>query len=301
MPESFRLLYLGLPLGALALMRDGLDVEAACISRPGSPGMRRVRQEMAKRGRLLLAKPDLSHDAVADLLGSTRPDLIVSWFWTRQIPIEVLRLAPMAFGVHPSLLPRLRGADPYFWALARREAITGVTAHELTPRYDDGPILAQRKLAIPEGCNSLQLARLLDRPSLALMREVAGRYARGEVLQAIPQDDERATDAPTPSDDDCEILWDWTVDEVLARIRAASPDPGAFTGFGDETVVITRARRAREVPAPLEPSDIVRSDEGVVICAADGAIVVLEARREGEDRSFKDDAVADLFPGVPVV
>jgi methionyl-tRNA formyltransferase len=213
----------------------------------------------------------------------------------------VIRLAPHAFGVHPSILPRHRGADPYFWALASRDRETGVTAHVLTPRYDDGAILAQRRLKIDDRWNSWGLARALDRPSLALMREITGRYARGEVIHAIPQDEERATEAPAPSDEDCELLWDWPVDQVLARIRAAAPEPGAFTGYGDDTVVITAARRAERVPALLEPGDIVRTGEGVVIRAADGAIVVLEARREGEERAFRGSAVLQLFPGIPAV
>lgn len=298
---GFRILYFGLPLGALALLRDGHDVALACISRPSLPGMRRLRREMARRGRLVLGKPDLEAPAVVELLGSIRPDLVVSWFWTRRIPMDVILLARHAFGVHPSLLPRHRGPDPYFWALAKGDLETGVTAHVLTPRYDDGAILAQRRIPIPAEVNSWQLARMLDRPSLALMREVTARYARGEVIPSIPQDEERATEAPVPSDEDCEIVWDWPVDQVLARIRAAAPEPGAFTGFGDDTVVILRARRADAVPAILEPGEIVGTSEGVVIRAGDGAILVLEARREGEERIYRGRAVLELFPGIPLV
>jgi methionyl-tRNA formyltransferase len=302
MPAAFRALYLGLPLGALLLLEDGIDVALACISRVNAPGMRRLRRRMADRGRLVLGRPDLESPAMVELIASVKPQLIVSWFWTRRIPADVVRLAPNGFGVHPSILPRYRGADPYFWAIANREAETGVTAHVLTPRYDDGAILAQRKMSVPPGCDSHSLARALDRPSLALMREIAGRYARGEVIRSIPQDDEKATEAPSPGDDDCELLWDWTADEVLARIRAASPEPGAFTGYNEDTVVITRARRARTMPdAPLEPGEIVQTEEGVLIAVADGAIIVTEARREGEERAFRDHAVAELFAGIPAV
>jgi methionyl-tRNA formyltransferase len=299
MAERFSILYLGLPLGALALLRDGHDLGVACISRPGSLGMHRLRRELAQRGRLILGKPDLDDANVREVLASVKPSLLVSWFWTRRIPWDVIRLAPNAFGVHPSLLPRHRGADPYYWALANRDAETGVTAHTLTPRYDDGAILAQRKMKIADGFNAWQLARALDRPSLALMRETAGRYSRGEKISGVPQDEERASDAPAPDDEQCEILWDKPVDEVLARIRAAAPEPGAFTGYNDDTVVILRAERARSVPAALEAGEIAQTKEGVVIRAADGAIVVREARREGDERSHRGDAVLELFGGIP--
>lgn len=299
MGTPFKVLYLGLPLGALALLHDGHDVRVACVSRVTSPGLRRLRRQMGEREGLVLARPDLDDANIKDVIASVKADLVVSWFWTRRIPLDVIRLAPRAFGVHPSLLPRHRGPDPYFWTLARRDTDTGVTAHLLTPRYDDGAILAQRRIKVPARGNSWQFAKALDRPSLALMREVTARYARGEAIQAMAQDDERATDAPAPTDEDCELLWEWTVDEVLARVRAAAPDPGAFTGYGDETVVILDAKRAEVVPAAVEPGDIVRTREGVIIRAGDGAIVLLEAKLEGDDAVRRGAAVAELFPGIP--
>jgi methionyl-tRNA formyltransferase len=299
MSAPFKVLYFGLPLGALALLSDGLDLRVACISRVTSPGLRRLRKKMLAREGLVLARPDLDSETVKELLASVKPDLVVSWFWTRRIPHDVITLAPHAFGVHPSLLPRHRGPDPYFWTLARRDIETGVTAHVLTPRYDDGAILSQRRIAVPTRGNSWQLAKALDRPSLALMRETTARYARGETIPPIPQDDEKATDAPAPTDEECEILWEWSVDEVIARVRAAAPDPGAFTGYGDETVVILDARRAEYVPKAVEPGEIVRTREGVIIRAGDGAVVVLEAKLEGEETVKRGAAVAEIFPGIP--
>jgi methionyl-tRNA formyltransferase len=301
MSTAFPIAYFGLPLGALALLNDGLDVRVACISRVTSPGMRRLRKLMSQRDGLILARPDLDTAPVREVVASCKPRLIVSWFWTRRIPNDVIRIAPNAYGVHPSLLPRHRGPDPYFWTLAKGDHDTGVTAHVLTPRYDDGDILVQRRIAVPADGNSWQLAKALDRPSLALMRELAARYARGETVKSMPQDDEHASDAPAPTDEDCEVLWEWTVDEVLARIRAAAPEPGAFTGYGEETVVLLAAKRARRVPEAIEPGEIVCTDEGVIVRAADGAIVITEARIEGNERVAKGPAISELFPGIPVV
>lgn len=297
--QGFPIVYLGLPLGALALLRDGHDVRVACISRPDLPGMRRLRRVMLERGGLVLARPDLAHADTVELLRSAKPSLLVSWFWTRKIPLDVLRLARRGFGVHPSLLPKYRGADPYFWAIAAGERETGVTAHVLTPRYDDGAILAQRRMAIPKLCNAWELAKALDRPSLALMRDVAARYARGETIPEIPQDEERATEAPAATDEDCELVWDWPVDDVIARVRAAAPDPGAFTGYDDKTVVILKVKPAEECPLALEPGDIVETAEGVLVRAADGGILVVEARAEDSDTIVRGAAVAQLFPGIP--
>ncbi len=297
--QGYSIIYLGLPLGALALLQDGHDVRVACISRPDLPGMRKLRRVMLERGGLVLARPDLAHQDTVEMLRAAKPALLVSWFWTKKIPLDVLRLCRRGFGVHPSLLPKYRGADPYFWVIAAGERETGVTAHVLSPRYDDGAILAQRRMPIPKDCNAWELAKALDRPSLALMRDVAGRYAKGESIPEIPQDEERATEAPAPSDEDCELVWDWPVDDVIARVRAAAPDPGAFTGYNDQTVVIVKVRPAKEVPLALEPGDIVETDEGVMVRAADGGVVVLEARGEDSDAIVRGRDVVALFPGIP--
>jgi methionyl-tRNA formyltransferase len=299
--QGYPIVYLGLPLGALALLHDGHDVRVACISRPDLPGMRRLRRIMLSRGGLILSKPDLTHTETVSMLRAAQPLLLVSWFWTKKIPPEVLRICRKSFGVHPSLLPKYRGADPYFWVIAAGERETGVTAHVLSPRYDDGPILAQRRVPIPKDCNAWELAKALDRPALALMRELAGRYARGETIPEIPQDEERATEAPAPSDEDCELVWDWPVEDVLARVRAAAPDPGAFTGYNDSTVVILKARPAVRVPLALEPGDIVETDEGVLVRAADGGIIIVQARAEGDPTTLEGAEVARLFPGIPRV
>jgi methionyl-tRNA formyltransferase len=297
--QGYSIVYFGLPLGALALLQDGLDVRVACISRPDLPGMRKLRRVMLERGGLVLARPDLAHPDTVEMLRAAKPSLLVSWFWTKKIPLEVLRLCRRGFGVHPSLLPKYRGADPYFWVIAAGERETGVTAHVLSPRYDDGAILAQRRMQIPKDCNAWELAKALDRPSLALMRDVAGRYARGESIPEIPQDEERATEAPAPSDEDCELVWDWPVDDVIARVRAAAPDPGAFTGYNDQTVVIVKVRPATDVPLALEPGDIVATNEGVMVRAADGGVVVVEARAEDSDVTVRGMDVVGLFPGIP--
>lgn len=289
-----RVLFFGLPLGALCLMRE-LTVVGACISRPEQPGMFRLRRRLDGP---ILERPDLEDPQVQEQLQELKPDLIVSWFWTKRIPLEVIALAPFAFNLHPSLLPRLRGPDPYFWAIARGEEETGVSAHVLTEAYDEGPILAQRRLPIPSNIDAWKLARLLDRPSLELMMEVATRHARGEELVQTPQDPALATRADESTAEDCELRWTWPVTTIVRRVRAAAPWPGAFTDFEGRTVVITKARAIAPVPGLAEGEGAIGED-GVVIAASDGAIVVLEARLEEDDAILRGLEVALLFGGLP--
>ncbi len=144
-----RFAYFGLPLGALALASRGVGPVVACIGHPDAPGMARLRATLGRAGTLVLGRPDLDDAGVVPALAASRPDAILSWFWPRCVPARVLALAPRgAFGVHPSLLPRWRGPDPYFWAIRSGDLVTGVTLHRLDERYDTGAVVAQHILRI---------------------------------------------------------------------------------------------------------------------------------------------------------
>jgi methionyl-tRNA formyltransferase len=271
-----RIAFFGLPLAAWLLHRDGHEIVYAGISRAG-PGLRRVRRALAGGVEL---KPDVTSREVIERVRSLAPERIVSWFWTTRLPVELLEVAPRgAFGVHPSLLPRHRGPDPYFWAIDTGDAVTGVTAHMLAGEYDTGAILAQREMPIDPRWNAWQLARALDRPSLALLRELT----RAEKLEGRAQDESHATLAPVPADEELEIDWTWTTARIERRVRAASPAPGAWAFFGDETLAITRVAPARSFPRALAPGEAAVVNGAAVVRTGDGAVELIEGRLDQGD------------------
>ncbi len=278
--DRLRIAFLGLPLAALLLARDGHEIVLAGICRRGAPGTRRLRALIGDAR--VDSRPALGK-AYLQRIRDARPDLLVSWFWTTKIPSELVALAPLGgFGVHPSLLPRWRGPDPYFWALDTGDAATGVTAHRLAAEYDTGSILATRVVAIEPGWNAWQLARALDRPSRALLRELTERLRRGERLAETSQDESLVTEAPAPGDELLEIDWHRPAERIARRVRAAAPYPGAWTFIGDAAVVVTRAEVV-ERPRGLEPGEGVVRDGRAVIAASVGGIALLEGRIVGDD------------------
>lgn len=265
--------------------------------------MRRLRRLAGERGFALWERPDLTRAAVRDeVLSLARPDAVLSWFWTRKLPRAVIDAAARgAFGVHPSLLPRWRGADPYFWAIRSGDRTTGVTAHRLDEEYDTGAIIASEQLAIDDDDDAWTLARKLDRPSLRLLRSIAARLAAGEKLEGVPQDEAHATAAPAPGEDDCTVRWDREADDVVRLVRAASPAPGAVAEIGDVAATLVRARRTDRVPRALVPGEAVWTREGVVVRAADAGVVLVRVAiddgRDGETVLDGED-IATLLPGI---
>jgi methionyl-tRNA formyltransferase len=288
-----RIAFVGLPLAALLLRSDGHEIVWAGICRKGAIGSRRLTRAIGA-GNVAMV-PDLAR-AFRDV-ASRSPDLIVSWFWTRKVPASFRGIAKLgAIGVHPSLLPRHRGPDPYFWAIDRGDAITGVTAHELEDEYDTGAILAKRELAIDPSWSAWRLAKKLDRPSLALLRDTVRAYAEGKPPPPVLQDEALATEAPQPTDDELELRWTDDAAQIARRVRAASPWPGAFTAIGDVDVTLTEVRVAssdRRSFAALAPGEaVVRADGIAIVRARDVSVELLRGRLEDDDGERELDARA---------
>jgi len=274
-----RIAFFGLPLAAVLLVSDGhrLVYAAACRK---APGLRRLQAKL--RPNDVHLRPDVSDPRTARQVADARPDLLVSWFWTTRLPDAILRIAP-AVGVHPSLLPRHRGPDPYFWAIDSGDEVTGVTAHVLDGQYDTGAVLLQRELRIDPTWNAWNLARALDRPGLGLLREVVRAHAVGRVPPAVAQDDSAATVAPEPLDDDLAIRWSWTAARIERRVRAAAPWPGAWTEIGNRIVTLLHVRPTRLYPRTLEPAEAAVREDGVAVIRTRDAAVELLAGRIDDD------------------
>ncbi len=282
-----RILYFGIPLGALALARAGFPPAAAVVGPLDLPGRRRLRRTLPRA--LLLGLPNLDVPEVQATLRSTEPDLVLSFFWPRRIPAEVLGWAP-ALGTHPSLLPRWRGPDPYYWAIAAGDTKTGVTLHRLGSEYDTGPIVAQTSVAIEPDDDAWSLAKRLDRPALALLIDAARRRAQGDPLLGTPQDPAGVTWAPVPRAEDLAIDWRQPAETIARRVRAAAPRPGATAQLGGAVVRVLRVALARETPPPgLMPAEAWRGAEGWCVRCGAGALRLLDVR-DDDDRPLDPSA-----------
>ncbi len=233
--------------------------------------MRRARHRSAE-GTLVLGCPELSDPSVARALRSTRPDATLCWFWPRRVPESILSLAP-AYGVHPSLLPDLRGPDPYYWAVLQNRWETGVTLHRLHPEFDTGPIVTQVQVRLAPGETGGTLARRLDRPSLALLVMAAEALASGVRLPERPQAGP-ASWAPRPTAADLALSWFEPAESLERKVRAAAPDPGATAVLGETWVRVLDAEVTAEVPQCLRPGEAYVTARGPVVRCGDGGLLL---------------------------
>lgn len=265
--------YFGLPLGALALAGDGHGLSVVVLSPVPAPGRRRLARVLGST--ILIDFLEGAEERAVDLaLRTCTPDLLLSWFWTRRLPEVWLTHAGLGgYNVHPSLLPRHRGPNPYFAAIDAGDTLTGVTLHRLDANYDTGPIVATASLPVGDR-NAWQLARALDRPSLRLLRDAARWASEGRLPAPQAQSDREATWAGEPDGDRLRVDWRWSTARILRRIRALAPVPGLALAIHGIDFFVTRARDAAVPALPLEPGEAAVTDGVVVIRTGDGAISI---------------------------
>jgi methionyl-tRNA formyltransferase len=161
------------------------------------------------------------------------------------IPEPVLERA-LWLNVHPSLLPRWRGAAPIERALMAGDEETGVTIIKLVPELDAGPIAAQRVLPLAPNDDFGTVSARAGEVAAELLEEALPRP------QLRPQPSEGVTYAEKIRPEDRELDWSRPSQELLNRIRALSPHIGARAELNGRPVTIWRARVEEGELVPLE-------------------------------------------------
>jgi methionyl-tRNA formyltransferase len=176
-------------------------------------------------------------------------DAVVVAAYGALIP-EVLLDRALWLNVHPSLLPRWRGAAPVERALIAGDTETGVTIHRTTPELDAGPIAAQERFAIaPEDDAGAVYAKSADLAVQLLERVL-------EQPRFEPQPDAGVTYAEKLTAADRQLDWTRPPEELLNRIRALSPHIGARAELDGREVIVWRAqvRDGRLEPLEVQPA-----------------------------------------------
>ena len=230
------------PLGADVLERLAAvhDIEFLLTRPDRARGRgRKVGAPPAKEVALRLGIPVRQHERLDESFSFDGVDTIVVAAYGALIPESLLDKAGW-LNVHPSLLPRWRGAAPVERALMAGDSETGVTIHRTTAELDAGPIAAQRSFPIgPEDDAGVVYAQA-GALAAELLEDVLGGNAKFR-----PQPEKGATYAERLTAADRRLDWSRPPEELLNRIRALSPHIGARGEVDGRTLTVWRAAPAR--------------------------------------------------------
>ncbi|MGQ0552360.1 MAG: methionyl-tRNA formyltransferase [Planctomycetota bacterium] len=254
-------------------------------SRPAGRGLRMIATPVAQRAAELGLAPREVQDinALADLawLTATQPDLVVVVAFGQKLGPAVRAVAPWGcVNLHPSLLPRWRGAAPVPAAVLAGDEHTGVCVIDVAQRMDAGDILAVRRTPVGRKTAG-ELLQELARTGAELLLEAIDGLARGDIVRRV-QDEAQVTRAPKLSPDSGRIRWEHSAPEVDRRVRAVTPQPGAFSLLPNGMRLSILAGEPAECPRGHLPGEVLSgpAQELVVACGS-GAYRLLRLQREG--------------------
>jgi methionyl-tRNA formyltransferase len=230
-----------------------------------------------------------------DHIRALNPDLGLVFAFGQLLPKELLEIPKRGFiNIHPSLLPRYRGAAPIQWTLINGDEETGVTILKVTPKLDDGDMLLQERVAVDPQENAVELGERLAHLGADLAVRALDLLETGKA-EFTPQDESQVVWAPALTKDDGLIDWSQPTLALHNRIRGVQPWPGATTRLGDKTLKIHRAcpSSARRAKA----GEVVKAEgEDLLVGTGDGLLRLLEVQLEGKKRM----PVKDFLLGRPV-
>jgi methionyl-tRNA formyltransferase len=269
-----RIVFAGTPEPALPSLRRLIDSArhevVAVLTRPdaaagrrGKPSPSPVAQLALERGITVLRPDRPNSDEFVAELAELAPDACAVVAYGALLRDGLLALPEHGWiNLHFSLLPAWRGAAPVQAAIAAGDAVTGATTFRIEPALDSGPVYG----VVTETVRPTDTAAsLLDRLSIsgaALLETTLDGIADGS-LSPVPQPSEGITVAPKVTVDDARVRWDLPAHVVERRIRAVTPNPGAWTLVGDLRIKLGPVTVDDAAVDPLPPGAI-RADRGGV-------------------------------------
>ena len=298
MDKKPRIVFMGTPAFAVASLSALLAAKmnvVGVVTAPDKPGGRgmQLQQSAVKQFALahnlpLLQPEKLKSPEFFEALSAWQPDLQVVVAF-RMLPEKIWSFPPMGtLNVHGSLLPQYRGAAPINWAIMNGEKETGVTTFQLQHAIDTGDILLQDRIAITENMTAGELHDTMMEVGAKLLVKTLHGLIDGSI-QSVPQNEAGADEnhikhAPKIFTKDCEINWEWPVQQIHNHIRGLAPFPGAITKVDGKIVKLYSTTISHEAVKETPGSFVTDGKSIAKFACKDGYIVLNDIQWEGKKR-----------------
>jgi methionyl-tRNA formyltransferase len=259
--------------------------ELLVISQPDRPAGRGLRTrastiaEWARTHEVPIATPRrLRSDEGRAVLRDFAPEGILLAAYGQLVPSDLLEMAPrQPLNVHPSLLPRHRGAAPVASTILAGDAVAGVSLMVMTAELDAGPVVAQWPMPLTGRETAPELEQSLADLAATQVPALLAGWSAG--LAARPQDEAAATLIRPFTRQDGWIEWHRSAEELDRRVRALQPWPGAWTTLDGRRLHIRAAHPVAGVSAV--PIGLLLPGELPRVACGEGALALDLVQPEG--------------------
>jgi len=217
-------------------------------------------------------------EAVAEVLAQG-PELAVLADYGQLVPAPILELPLGALNLHPSLLPRHRGATPIPATILAGDDETGVTLFRMDEGLDTGPLVAQRRVRLDGTEDALGLEAALMADAADLLDASLGPWIDGQI-EEVPQPAEGATLTRPLRREDGRLLPGRDAAGLERAVRALRPWPGTFLEIDGERIIVLSADVAPSRPGD-EPGRVVAHGRGLALATRDRRLVLTRVQPPG--------------------
>lgn len=229
-----------------ACLDSGQDVSLVITTPPQKKGRGLIQsptpvQTFAEVNRLPFIVPaTLKNPEVLEKVRKWAPDFFVVSSYGKIIPGAWLKV-PRRYGlnVHPSLLPKYRGAAPIHWPIILGDQETGISIAEVTPELDAGDIFFQKSLPLPPEADAQRMAEILGEASGHAVKTIFEMLQKGSLPRTIQQH-ELSNYARKLAKEDGKINWNRSAVQLHNQIRGLVPWPTASFVWEGESVQILK-------------------------------------------------------------
>lgn len=276
------------------------DIELVCvITQPDQPKGRGLKtipspvKEFSIKNSLMLYQPRKVRDRefIDGVIVELKPDVIVVAAFGQILPKAILDLPPFGcINLHPSLLPKYRGAAPIQRAIMNGEEETGVTVMFMDEGEDTGDIILQERIGIDISDSAEILSQKLSGLAAQMLLKVLQMAPK---LPRQPQDNSKASFAPKLNKEDGLIDWRKSALEIHNLIRGTIPWPGAYTFFGDKQIKILESRVSALLQISRPPGTVIEiiPDAGIVVATGSIGLLVTTVQPANKSKMAARDFV----------
>lgn len=283
-----KIIFMGTPDFAMPSLNELIDSENEVVAvftqapKPKGRGMKLTKSpihNLAEDNGIKVYTPKtLRSEEVADIINSTEADIIVVVAYGMIVPKNILVAKKYGcLNIHPSKLPRHRGAAPLQRTVMEGDAETEVCIMQMDEGLDTGPVLLRESFGIKEDITLSELHDVCAKKGAKLLLDVLDNI---DTLEAQVQSDQGVTYAHKLSKEEGKIDWHEDAVTIERKFRAMNPWPGVYFEHEGQSIKIVKAKAVSCEEVDIQPGEIIR-DQMMIKCKS-GAFEIDEIKRPGK-------------------
>lgn len=289
-----RILFMGTPdfaLPALRLLHDENYPIAGVVTQPDRPKGRGLKEVappvklLAQEFGLPVFQPQkVREESFLEIFRKLNPDMVMLVAFGQILPKAIIDYPPLkCLNIHPSLLPKYRGAAPLNWQIIHGETKTGLTIMLMDEGMDSGDIILQEETELGATETFGELHDRLAQLGATMLTKAIEQMTNGTAKRK-PQDASGVTFAPRLTKETGKINWNNKASDIVNLIRGLSPMPSAYTYLDGQSLKIFKAE-AQPGNINQPPGAIGSANPaGLPVAAADGYVILKDLQLAGKKR-----------------